>query len=82
MKLFFAGATDFTVTTTDIQIVPGQQQQDVVFTLEPDNVAQEPNETFRIVATVDAGQIRPLEPNEFIRRTKLVTIIDRTSKQQ
>ena len=82
IKLFFAGTADFTITTQMIQIFSGQQQQNVGFTLEYDTVSQEQMETFLIVAAVAAGQVRPLEPNEFLQLTKRVTIIDRTSKQQ
>ena len=79
MKFFFAGMSDFTVVTLVIRI-GGENQQDVMFALEPDTVSQEPNETFRIEATIIVS--RSLEPNEFIQRTKVVTIIDITSKQQ
>ena len=80
MKSFLAGPADFTVTTQQIEIFPDQQQQDVVFTLEPDIVAQEPPETFQIIATIEVSQ--PLASNEFIQSIKRVTIIDITSKQQ
>ena len=80
LLIFFAGTADFTVTTQQIQMFEGQQQQAVTFTLVPDTTAQEPNETFQIVATI--VQARPLQPNEFIQGTKRVIIIDITSKMQ
>ena len=80
VKLFFAGAADFTIATPNIWIFQGTQQQTVDFTLEPDTVSQEPLETFLIVAAVLGGQIRPLKDNEFLQLTKHVTVIDRTSK--
>ena len=82
MKFFLAGMNDFTVTTQQLAILPGQQQQEVNFTLEPDTICQEPPETFQIVAVVSDGQIRPLADNEFLQLTKVVTIIDRTSKEE
>ena len=78
MNLFFAGTGDFTVATPMIQLFPGQQTIHVNFTLEIDAVSQEPPETFQIVAEVST--IRYLQPNEFLRLTKRVTIIDRTRK--
>ena len=79
-EIIFAGSADFTVITQQLGIFPGQEQQEVVFMLEPDAIAQEPPETFRIVATI--VEARPLAANEFIQGTKTVTIIDATSKQQ
>ena len=73
---------DFIVATPTISIFDDQQQQNVAFILEPDTVCQEPPETFQIEASVSNSQIRPLATNEFLRLTKRVTIIDRTSKQQ
>ena len=73
---------DFTVLTTQIRIFSGQEQQEVVFILEPDGIAQEPNETFWIVVTIDASQSQPLASNEFIQSTATVTIIDITSKEE
>ena len=78
MNSFFAGAGDFTVATLMIQLFPGQQIINVNFTLEIDAVSQEPLETFQIVAEVST--IRPLQPNEFLRLTKRVTINDDTRK--
>ena len=75
----FAGAADFIVITTQLVLFDGQQQQNVSFTLEPDTVAQEPIETFQIVAAIE--EARPLAPNEFIWLTKTVTIIDITGEQ-
>ena len=82
MKSIFAGTADFVVTTTEIQLTLDQQQQEVVFTLEPDIIAQEPFETFQIVVTIDLLHSRNLGPNEFIQGTKTVTIVDATSKRQ
>ena len=81
MKSFFAGTADFTISTSVIGIFPGQEQEEVVFTLEPDTVAQEPNEEFQIQVTV-IDETRPLLSNEFLQLTKRVIIIDRTSKPE
>ena len=82
MTLFFAGMSDFTVATSLIGIptLTGEDQQDIVFTLQPDKLFEESLETFRIEATAIMLS-RPLEINEFIRKTSIVTIIDGTSKQ-
>ena len=79
--IFLAGTSvsDFTLSPSEIGIAPNAQEANVLITLEPDTVSQEPPEIFMIEAR---GIItRPLQSNEFIRRSKTVTIIDQTRKQ-